>query len=75
MTIISDMSDAGLVAQFGDIVHEIPELFEAIRLFEMQNRPMSMSGGLKVRADWVSVSVNGGRGVTRIRVGNSGRME
>lgn len=75
MSIISDMSDAGIAAQFGDIVHEIPELFEALRRFEMKNRPTSTSGGMKMRADWVSVLVNGGRGVTRIRVGNSGRIE
>jgi hypothetical protein len=75
MSIVPDMSDAGLVRQFGDIMHEMPELYEALRRFEMQNRPMSMSGGLKMRADWVSVSVCSGRGVTRIRVGNSGRME
>lgn len=63
---IPDLSDEGLVRQFGDIMHELPELYEALRRFELQNRPVK--GGFKM-------SVNGGRSVTRIRVRNPGRVE
>lgn len=73
MNVIPDMSDAGLVAQFGDIVHELPELYEALRRFEMQNRPRSVSGGFKVKSD--SVSVERGRGMFRIQVGNPRSMK
>lgn len=75
MSIVADMSDVGLVAQFGDVMHEMPELYEAIRLFEMQNRPTSTSGGFKMKADWVSVSMNGGRNVKRVRIGNARSKE
>lgn len=69
---INDLSDEGLVRRFGDIMHEMPELYEAIRLFEIKSRPMSDMGGFRIAADWVSVSVNGGAGnVSRIRIGNS----
>ena len=61
-----DLSDEGLVRRFGDIMHEMPELFEAIRRFEIENRPAVTSGGFAVRADWVSVQCSGD--VTRIRV-------
>jgi hypothetical protein len=68
MSLIPDMSDAGIAAQFGDIVNELPELYEALRRFEMQNRPKSVPGGFKMKADWVSVQSVGN--VPRIRVGN-----
>lgn len=66
MSIVHDMSDAGIAAQFGDIVHELPELFEALRRFEIESRP-AKSG--------FRMSMNGRGNETRIRVGNSGRME
>lgn len=69
MSIIPDMSDAGLVAQFGDVMHELPELYEALRRFELQNRPKTVPGGFKMKADWVSVQGVGN--VLRIRVGNT----
>ena len=68
MSIVQDMSDEGIAAQFGDIVHEIPELFEALRRFEMQNRPMSTSGGFEIKSNWVSVQRSGS--VLRIQIGN-----
>jgi hypothetical protein len=73
MSVISDMSDEGLVRQFGDVLFEIPELFEALRHFELQNRPRSLSGGFKVKSD--SVSVERGRGMFRIQVGNPRSMK
>lgn len=69
MTVISDMSDEGLVNQFGDLMQEMPELFEALRRFEMQNRPLVISGGFKMRSDWVSMQSVGN--VPRIRVRNA----
>lgn len=44
-----DMSDKAMFERFGDVLHEIPELWDAIRMFEMQNRPVK--GGLKVSCD------------------------
>ncbi len=61
MSAIPDISDEGLVKQFGDVLFEIPELWEALRRFEMQNRPVK--GGFRM-------SMNGRGNVTRIRVGN-----
>lgn len=65
---IPDLSDEGLVRQFGDLMHELPELYEALRRFELQSRPAVTPGGLKM-------SVKRGRNVTRIRIGNSGRVK
>lgn len=62
MTMITDMSDEGFVRQFGDIMNELPELFEALRRFEIESRPVK--SGFKM-------SVDGGRSVTRVRIGNS----
>lgn len=44
-----DMSDKAMVERFGDILFEIPELWDALRMFEMQNRPVK--GGLKIGGD------------------------
>lgn len=63
MSVISDMSDAGLVEQFGDIMHELPELFEALRRWEIESRPVK--SGFRM-------SMNGGGNETRIRVGYPG---
>nr|CAD6613020.1 hypothetical protein RKHAN_02540 [Rhizobium sp. Khangiran2] len=71
---IRDLSDAGLVAAYGDIMHELPELYEAIRHYEMQNRPRLVSGGFRIRADWVSVNCADGN-VSRIGIRNPGRVE
>ncbi len=65
---INDLSDEGLVRVFGDAMHEMPELYDAIRLFEMQNRPTQTSGDLKMRADWVSVERGGD--MLRLQIGN-----
>ena len=62
-----DLSDEGLVAVYGDIMHELPELYSALRHYEMQNRPALTSGGFDLRADWVSVKRVDGH-VSRIRV-------
>jgi len=64
---IADLSDEGLVSQFGDILLEMPELFEALRRFELQNRPKATSGGFKMKADRVTVDQS--PTVLRVRVG------
>lgn len=74
MSIVHDMSDEGIARQFGDIVHELPELYQALRTFQMQNRPTAVSGGFKMKADWVSVQ-GGGGGVLRVKVGNPRSMK
>ncbi|ANM09207.1 hypothetical protein AMK05_CH00778 [Rhizobium sp. N324] len=73
MSIIPDISDAGIAAQFGDIVHELPELYEALRRFEIENRPAVTSGGFKTKAD--CLSVQRGRNMFRIKVGNARSKE
>ena len=73
MSIIPDISDEGIRQQFGDIVLEMPELFDALRRFELESRPAVTSDGLRMKADWVSVS--GGGLETRIRVGDAGRVK
>jgi len=73
MSFVHDMSDEGLVRQFGDLMHEMPELYEAIRRFELKNRPAVTSGGFKMKADWVSVQRGGG--VLRVKVGNPRSMK
>jgi hypothetical protein len=73
MSIVPDMSDEGLVRQFGDVMFELPELFEALRRFELQSRPAVTSGGLKVRGSGVLVQCR--EGVLRVKVGHSRSME
>ena len=71
MSMIPDLSDEGLVAQFGDIMHELPELYEALRRFEIENRPAMNSGGFKIRGSGLSVQRRGS--MLRLQIGNSGR--
>lgn len=63
---IDDISDEGLVAQFGDIMHELPELYTALRIAEMQSRPAIKPGGFACRSDGVSVARERDRFVVRI---------
>jgi hypothetical protein len=71
MSVTSDLSDEGLVRRFGDIMHEMPELFEAIRRFEIENRSTSAPGGFAIKSDWVSVQRS--EDMTRLRVRNARR--
>ena len=66
-----DISDKALVSRYGDILHEIPELWNALRISELQSRPVR--GGFNVRGHaGVSVDSGGGRGSElRIRVGRA----
>lgn len=52
---IEDMSDEGLVSRFGDIMHELPELFDALRIAELQSRPAMNTGGFACRSEGISV--------------------
>lgn len=67
----TDLCDEAMAIRWGGILHEIPELWDALRKYEIENRPSSVSGGFKMRADWVSVQCAGD--VTRLRIGNAGR--
>lgn len=69
---IEDLSDEGLVARFGDVMHEMPELYLAIRRFELQRRQTRLEGGYRMRGDGLSVKRDAGD-VTRICVGNAER--
>lgn len=70
MTPSTDLSDEAMAIRWGGILHEIPELWDALRLHEIKNRPMLESGGFRIKSDWVSVQ-RGAGDVTRIRVGNA----
>ncbi len=65
-----DLSDKSMVERWGHVINEIPELWDALRVFETQNRPVR--GGVKVRGD-AGVSVQGGAAGNelRIRVGQA----
>lgn len=70
---MSDLSDRGLVERFGDVMFEIPELFEALRRFELERRPIVTSGGVRVHGHGISMQRIGGK--TRCRIGNSGSIK
>lgn len=65
-----DLSDKAMAERWGHIINEIPELWDALRLFEMQSRPVK--GGFKIGGD-AGVSMNGGAAGSelRIRVGRA----
>lgn len=63
----SDLSDEAMAARFGDILFEIPELWDAIRVSEMNNRPKCVPGGFEIKSDVVSVERDAGD-VLRIQV-------
>ncbi len=67
-----DLSDKAMAERWGHIINEVPELWEALRVFEMQNRPVR--GGFKIAGD-AGVSMDGGatRRELRIQVGNTRR--
>lgn len=65
----NDLSDEAMAMRWGDILHEIPELWDALRTFEIENRPAVTSGGFRMHGDWVSVQRTGD--MTRIRIGDT----
>ena len=64
---INDLSDAAMAQRWGHVLNEIPELWNALRKFEIENRPAVTSGGFRIRSDVVSVQRRHG-GVLRIEV-------
>ncbi len=65
-----DLSDKSMAERWGQVINEIPELWDALRIFEMQNR--SVKGDFKVCGDaGVSMQRGGGGRELRIRVGRS----
>jgi hypothetical protein len=67
---MSDLSDKGLVERFGDIMLELPELFHAIRMYEIARRPVLKSSGVRVHGRGVSMQRVAGK--TRLRIGDPG---
>lgn len=65
----TDLSDEAMAVRWGGILNEVPELWDAIRKYEIENRPAVTSGGFMMRADWVSVQRAGD--VSRIQVRDS----
>lgn len=71
MSVIPDLSDEGLVRQFGDVMHEMPELYEALRRFEIERRPRSGPGDIAMKIEGISMQRIGS--TIRIRAGGTGR--
>jgi len=67
----TDLSDEAMAIRWGGILNEIPELWAAIRKFEIENRPAVAAGGFGIKADWVSVQREGS--MLRLQCGNSRR--
>lgn len=59
MNPITDLSDEAMAVRWGGILNEIPELWDAIRLFEIKNRPAQVPGGFSLKSDAVSVQCDG----------------
>lgn len=70
----TDLSDEAMAIRWGHVLNEVPELWDALRKWEIENRPAIAAGGFKMRGDWVSVQRVGGN-VTRIHVRNPRGME
>lgn len=52
---ISDLTHEGLFDIFGDFLHEVPEVVNALRQFAYQSRPASVPDGCKIRIPQISV--------------------
>jgi len=70
----TDLSDEAMAVRWGGILNEVPQLWDAIRKFEIENRPTRTPGGFRLSADWVSVQRSSGD-VLRIQVGSAGRVK
>jgi hypothetical protein len=55
MSVIPDLSDEGLVRQFGDIMHEMPGLYGALRRFEIERRPRSGPDDFAIKSKGISM--------------------
>ena len=64
-----DMSDRAMAERWGHILNEIPELWDAIRIYEIQSRPEKST--FRVCGD-AGVSMQSGAGSElRIRIGRA----
>lgn len=54
-----------MAERWGHVINEIPELWDALRIFEMQNRPAK--GGFKICGD-AGVSMQGGAAGRELRI-------
>jgi hypothetical protein len=50
-----ELSDEALALRFGDILFEIPELWRALRVQEIESRPVMRTGGFRLHTKGVSV--------------------
>lgn len=69
---LDDLSDRGLRERFGDVLLELPELFEALRRFEIERRPHVGTGGVQMRGDGISMKRRGRGTDFGIRIRNPG---
>lgn len=60
-----DMSDKAMAERWGHVINEIPELWLALRLFDMQSRPVE--GGFRMGGD-AGVSMDGGTAGRELRL-------
>lgn len=60
-----DLSDKAMAGRWGHVINEIPELWDALRVFEMQSRPVR--GGFKIAGD-AGVSMDGGAAGRELRI-------
>lgn len=67
--IITDLSDEAMVLKYGHVINEIPELWDALRRFEIENRPATTPGGFAIKGNWVSVQ-RGPRDMMRVSIGS-----
>lgn len=65
----TDLSDEAMAIRWGGILNEIPELWHALRKFEIENRPAVTSGGFNLKGSTISVQREGR--MLRLRVGNT----
>ena len=65
------LSDQALYDRFGDILHEIPELWTALRIFEMQERCAMAPGAFHFAHRRLEVGrVSGERPASTVQIAN-----
>ncbi|CUW93599.1 hypothetical protein [Agrobacterium genomosp. 2] len=69
MDIATDLSDEAMAIKYGHVINEIPELWEALRIHEIKNRPEAIPGGFNMKSNSISVQREGG--MLRLRIGNA----
>lgn len=65
----TDLCDEAMALRWGHVINEIPELWNALRKFEIENRSTSLPACFSIKDDLVSVQRVGN--MTRIRIGDT----